>query len=62
MYERALAKGTADKYYGDNTMNIPESGNRIPDILDEVRPELEFMLKMQTDRGKRAGMVPPQSS
>lgn len=57
MYERALAKGTADKYYGDNTMNIPESGNRIPDILDEVRPELEFMLKMQTDRGKRAGMV-----
>ena len=57
-YERALAAGTADKYYGDNTMNIPESGNRIPDILDEVRPELEFMLKMQVPSNyKRAGMV-----
>jgi len=32
--------------YGDNT-NIPESGNGIPDILDEVRFELKWMLKMQ---------------
>lgn len=28
-------------------MNIPESGNGIPDILDEVRYELDWLLKMQ---------------
>lgn len=56
MYERASSY-EREQYYDDDTMNIPESGNGIPDILDEVRPELEFMLKMQTDKGKRAGMV-----
>ncbi len=32
-------------------VNIPETGNGIPDILDEVRYELEWMLKMQADNG-----------
>ncbi len=32
--------------FGDNS-NIPESGNGIPDVLDEVRWELEWFLKMQ---------------
>lgn len=36
--------------YSDN-INIPESGNGIPDILDEVRFELEWMLKMQASSG-----------
>ena len=31
----------------DDDLGIPESGNGIPDILDEVRWELEWMLKMQ---------------
>lgn len=32
--------------------NIPESGNGVPDLLDEARYELEWMLKMQrTDGG-----------
>ena len=30
-----------------DSTNIPESGNGIPDILDEARYELEWMLKMQ---------------
>ncbi len=29
---------------------IPESGNNIPDILDEARYELEWMLKMQDEK------------
>ena len=38
--------------FPDNHLNIPESGNGVPDILDEVRWELEWMLKMQdTDGG-----------
>lgn len=36
--------------YSDN-IGIPESGNGIPDVLDEVRYELEWMLKMQADDG-----------
>lgn len=35
-----------DKFY-DGQNNIPESGNGIPDILDEVKYELDFILKMQ---------------
>jgi len=31
----------------DGQFNIPESGNGVPDILDEARWELEWMLKMQ---------------
>lgn len=36
--------------FGDNG-NLPESGNGIPDILDEARFELEWMLKMQSPDG-----------
>ena len=32
--------------FGDD-FNIPESGNGIPDVLDEVKYQLEWMLKMQ---------------
>ena len=37
--------------FGDDT-NIPESGNGVPDLLDEVKWELDWLLKMQdTDGG-----------
>jgi endoglucanase len=40
------------------SLAIPESGNRTPDILDEARWELNFMLAMQVPAGKPdAGMV-----
>lgn len=32
-------------------LNIPESGNGIPDILNECRYELDWFLKMQNDEG-----------
>ena len=42
----------------DGTLALPESGNKIPDILDEVRWELEFLLKMQVPAGQPlAGMA-----
>jgi endoglucanase len=31
--------------------NIPESGNGVPDVLDEVKWELEWLKKMQNDDG-----------
>ena len=33
------------------SLNIPESGNGVPDILNECRYELEWMLKMQDEEG-----------
>lgn len=33
--------------FGTDDLNIPESGNSIPDLLDEVRYELNWLLEMQ---------------
>ncbi|HHV29096.1 MAG TPA: PKD domain-containing protein [Clostridium sp.] len=38
---------TFPSQFVDGQFNIPESGNGVPDILDEARWELEWMLKMQ---------------
>lgn len=35
----------------DDDLNIPESGNGIPDLLDEIKWELDWMLKMQLPNG-----------
>lgn len=35
-------------YMGDD-MGIPESGNGIPDVLDEVKYEIDWLLKMQDE-------------
>jgi len=39
-----------EKMAGDN-WNIPESGNGVPDVLDEIRYELNWMFKMQRHDG-----------
>ncbi|HOP92520.1 MAG TPA: glycoside hydrolase family 9 protein [Acetivibrio thermocellus] len=55
-YVNAGATGVSDLFWAyemfpsqfvDGQFNIPESGNGVPDILDEARWELEWMLKMQ---------------
>ena len=63
MYERATNyKEGIDKFEdGSGTVVVPETGNNVPDILDECRYELDFMSKMkvQPDEetwGKYAGM------
>ena len=35
----------------DDALDIPESGNGIPDVLDEVKFELDWLLKMQASDG-----------
>ncbi|MBQ1047953.1 glycoside hydrolase family 9 protein [Micromonospora sp. C51] len=43
---------------GDGTLRLPERDNGVPDILDEARWELEFLLRMQVPAGKPlAGMA-----
>jgi endoglucanase len=58
-YERTKVAPTAKPAkLGDSTLAIPESGNGVPDVLDEARWELEFMLSMQVPTGKPlAGMA-----
>jgi endoglucanase len=58
-YERALNYEDIKVFpYGDNTMNIPEGGNYIPDILDEASYNLKALLKMQVPEGNTlSGMV-----
>jgi endoglucanase len=42
----------------DGDLHVPESGNKKPDLLDEARWELEWMLKMQVPEGDpQAGLV-----
>ncbi|MEV6808295.1 glycoside hydrolase family 9 protein [Streptomyces sp. NPDC051132] len=58
-YERSLLTRTGHPAaLGDGSLALPESGNKVPDILDEARWELEFLLKMQVPAGQPlAGMV-----
>ena len=57
-WERATHLHGNAAAFGDGKLNIPENKNKVPDILDEARWNIEFMLKMQVPAGKpRAGMV-----
>lgn len=57
-YERSVHLGRGVTHGADATSNIPESGNQVPDILDEARYELEFLLRMQVKQGlPLAGMA-----
>ncbi|TDB71352.1 glycoside hydrolase family 9 protein [Micromonospora sp. KC723] len=59
-FERTKTAETADAgaALGDSTLRVPERGNDVPDILDEARWEIEFLLRMQVPAGKPlAGMA-----
>jgi endoglucanase len=58
-YERALhVDGASDTVFADGALPVPEAGNGVPDVLDEARWELEFMLRMMVPDGQEhAGMV-----
>jgi endoglucanase len=49
-YERALVMDKADQFK-DGSMSIPENANGKPDILDEARWQMSFMMKMQVPEG-----------
>ncbi|MEU4780548.1 glycoside hydrolase family 9 protein [Micromonospora sp. NPDC023633] len=59
-FERTRTAATAGHgaALGDNTLRVPERGNGVPDVLDEARWELEFLLRMQVPAGEPlAGMA-----
>ena len=42
----------------DGDLHLPESGNKLPDLLDEARWEMTFLLEMQVPEGNpQAGLV-----
>jgi endoglucanase len=44
--------------FGDSTLDIPEGGDGVPDVLDEARWEMNFLLGMQVPEGQpQAGMA-----
>ena len=47
LYERTNALGTSIRDFADGKFSIPENANHLPDLLDEVRWELDFLMKMQ---------------
>src|SRR5690606_2076380 len=58
LFERMHYLSRTASSWGDGTLGIPESGNGVPDILDEARFEVEFLLKMQVPDGHPlAGMA-----
>jgi endoglucanase len=54
-YERTSYHGGNNKVVSSDNLAIPESHNGLPDILDEAKWELEFLLKMRVPQGS-----PPQ--
>ncbi|MFB2550589.1 glycoside hydrolase family 9 protein [Ensifer soli] len=58
-FERGLVYGGASSpVLSDGLSRIPEAGNGIPDILDEARWELDFLMRMMVPDGQPlAGMV-----
>jgi endoglucanase len=47
IYEYTKKLGTDSKWTDGKTVRIPEGGDDAPDVLDEARYELEWMMKMQ---------------
>ncbi|MDX8032053.1 glycoside hydrolase family 9 protein [Lentzea sp. BCCO 10_0856] len=57
LYERSLYRLDIEGLR-DGLLAIPEQDNRVPDVLDEARWEVEFLLKMQVPADKPlAGMA-----
>lgn len=55
LYERQRALDI-EPSFADGDAGIPESGNGVNDLLDEVRFQLEFLLRMQAPEGARASL------
>ncbi len=49
--ERARRSG-GEAAVGDSTLRVPERGNGVPDVLDEARWELDFLMRMQVPDGR----------
>ena len=49
MYERAALKDSKKFDDGSGTVVVPETGNKVPDVLDEAAVELDWIAEMKVD-------------
>ena len=56
IYDRALSNGTENNYK-DGSLLLPENTNKAPDILDEVKWEMDFFRKMICKDGEYKDML-----
>ncbi|HZG07113.1 MAG TPA: glycoside hydrolase family 9 protein [Streptomyces sp.] len=58
-YERTLTtEDTGGEKLGDGKLRVPERGNGVPDVLDEARWQMDFMMRMMVPAGEPlAGMA-----
>lgn len=52
---------TGGKSLNDDNLNIRESGNGIPDLLDEARNEVDFFLSIRDGEGYSQGVTNPSA-
>lgn len=52
-----LAWEMSREKHSDGQLNIPESGNGVPDLLDEVRWHVEFLREVQLENGACLGYL-----
>jgi hypothetical protein len=62
IYDMLLPYLMTDGAIGDDNTGITESGNGIPDIIDEARNEVDFWLRLRDGDGYSHGLTNPNSS
>ncbi len=62
IYDTLLPYILTDGRLNDDNLGIAESGNGIPDILDEVRNEVDFWLRLRDGDGYSYGLTNPNGS
>jgi len=62
IYDMLLPYYLTNGALSDDNLGIAESGNGIPDILDEVRNEVDFWLRLRDGKGYSHGISNPTTS
>jgi len=62
VYDLCLAYILSDGALNDDDLRIAESGNGIPDILDEARNEVDFWLNLRFEGGYSHGLTNPDKN
>lgn len=61
IYDMLLPYILTDGVLSDDNLGIPESGNGIPDLLDEARYEVDFWLRLRDGPGYSHGLTNPNA-
>jgi hypothetical protein len=62
IYDMLLPYYITDGALSDDDLNITESGNGIPDVLDEARYEVDFWLRLRDGKGYSHGLNNPNNN